>query len=218
MSCQAQRKPWEQLPALPNQHWGVHTFRLTLDPIQGPGSPRRPGSGLGRALGRGQEAGCAMNVLVPPGAGCAGLGRDRYQQGLGEEGSCPTKPLLNKKPQRRCRAGPGARLASQRAQLSCCPASTESRDFSHHILNSEKPLGYRTISDIPWLRDRKGSYHLDKWHPLHRAAQARISMSSLILISLPPPLPPDSIIITNHIGCDPSAPHALAHFIIVTSL
>ena len=44
-----------------------------------------------------------MSALVPPGAGCAGLGRGRYQQGLGEGGSCQTKPSLN----RNSSGGPG---------------------------------------------------------------------------------------------------------------
>lgn len=46
---QPQSKYWGLLPALRNQHLGVHTSRLTLIPIQGPPSPRRSGCGLVRA-------------------------------------------------------------------------------------------------------------------------------------------------------------------------
>lgn len=166
-----------------------------------------------RALGRGQEAGSAMSALVPPGAGCAGLGRGRYQQGLGEGGSCQTKPSLN----RNSSGGPGLGQEPDRPpSVLSGPAAQPplSRDFSHHILNSEKPPGSRAISPTPCLRVRQDSYHLDKWHPFHRVAHAGTSMLSQILI----PHPPHSVIITNHVGCVLRSPLASAHFIIVTSL
>lgn len=89
--AQAQSKPWDLLPAIQNQHAGIHTFRLIVGPIQGPLScrkPLRPGKGTGQGLG---SRVCHVHS-GPSGAGCTARGGDGTSRNWGK-GTAATQSL-----------------------------------------------------------------------------------------------------------------------------
>lgn len=192
--AQAQSKPWHLIPTLRRQHVGVHRARLTLGPVQGPRSHRRPlWPGKGTGQGQGSRKCHEHSGPSPPGQAVL-PGEGMEPAGAGGKGQLLHKALLEQKSQPaawgRARGQTGLPSSSAVLQL-CSPAPIE------RALSSEQPLGCGvTLCLLPGGQNRYISVN-SYFH--------RVAGGESLCVILDPEFPSSPI--TSYVGYGLSSPY-----------